>query len=64
MIYDHDEIKTASLNYCQTLLKDKKPVEEFKYDIKVKELLHGVRITEIVENEVNEEFTEEVKGKI
>ena len=60
MIYDANKIKTASLNYCKNLLKDKKPDDEFKLDIKVKELLHDVRMAEIVEEDENEEFTIEV----
>ena len=30
MLYDHEEIKSASLNYCQNLLKDKKPDDEYR----------------------------------
>ena len=60
MLYDHEEIKSASLKYCQNLLKDKKPDDEYRYEIKVKELLHDVRMNEIVEDDENEEFTVEL----
>ena len=59
MVYDSDEIKTISLKYCQDLLKDKKPDDEFSFDVKVKEILHDVRMKEILEKDDHVEFTNE-----
>ena len=60
MIYESDEIRNASLKYCKTLLKDKKPDDDYALDVKVRELLHDARMSELVENDEHEDFTIEV----
>ena len=62
-IYDHDKIKNASLMYFQNSLKDKKPDEEYWFDVKVRELLLGARVNEIVKDGEHEEFTEDAFTK-
>ena len=57
MLYDPEEIKVTSLKYCQNLLKDRKPDEEYSFEVKIRELLHDVRMEEIVENDDHEDFT-------
>ena len=59
MVYDSEEIKIIFLKYCQDLLKDKKPDDEYSFDVKVKEVLHEVRMKEILENDDHAEFTNE-----
>ena len=36
MVYDPEEIKAFSLKYCQELLKDKKPDNEYSFDVGLK----------------------------
>ena len=59
MVYDPEEIKTISLKYCQELLKDKKPDDEYSFDVRVKDILHDVRMKEIIEKDEYEDFTRE-----
>ena len=64
LIYEPDEIKEASLKYCQNLLKDNVPDEEYSCEVKVKELLHDVRMKEVLENDEHQYFTEEVFNNV
>ena len=58
-LFEKDKIKEASAIYVQNLLKNNLPIKEYEMEIKVKNLLHDIRITEEVENDDEEEFTEE-----
>ena len=59
MLYEPDEIKSASLKYCQDLLKDSEPDPEFSSEVEVKKLLHEIRMSEHIVDDDHEEFTKE-----
>ena len=62
VITDPIKIKSESLKFCSKLLKNRDPRLEFKEDVDAKILLHEIRMTERVENDV-EELTVEMFNK-
>ena len=53
-----EEIKRVSIQYCQTLLTNREPKPDFIEDLKMKDILHFVRMEEVLENDVK--FTQEL----
>ena len=48
------DIKCVSLDYCKALLTNRKPKEEFKEDLFMKDLIHNIRMTESIEDDIQE----------
>ena len=53
VLTDPEDIKHASLKYCQRLLTNRKPKEEYESDIALKTKLHDIRMAEVVENDAS-----------
>ena len=51
-VTDPDEIKRVSLEYCTTLLTNRKPKEKFEEDVKLKTIIHEKRMKEVIEEEM------------
>ena len=49
-----DDIKRVSLQYCKDLLTNREPKEEFIEDVLLKELVHCARMSESIENDIEE----------
>ena len=58
VLSNKNEIKKAALNYCVDLLDNRKPKVGFEEEIKMKELIHDIRMEENMENDV--EFTSDM----
>ena len=68
-LFDHEKIKEASVQYVVDLLTNNEPEEEFRHEIKVKNLLHKTRLNKTIygdkeEEELSEEDFEEVLIKL
>ena len=57
MLYEPEQIKEASRKYLTKLLTNRKPNEGYENDIKVKEIIHDVRMKESIVDD--EKFTDE-----
>ena len=53
-----NEIKEAALDYCADLLENRKAKERFEDDVLMKNIIHNIRMEEIIENETK--FTPEM----
>ena len=49
-----EEIKRVSLQYCKDLLTNRKPKDEYAEDYMMKEFVHDVRMTEKIEDDIEE----------
>ena len=47
------EIRKVSLQYCKTLLTNRNPKHQYEEDIRLKHLVHSVRMNEVIENDIN-----------
>ena len=47
-----EEIKRVSIDYCQDLLTNKAPRDDFIEDLDFKRAIHEIRMNEDVENDV------------
>ena len=56
-----EEIKRVSLDYCEELLTNRKPKDDFKEDLEFKQIVHRVRMEEKVDNDI--EFSEHLFQK-
>ena len=54
-------IEKVSIEYCQDLLTNREPKEEFKEDLLLKQMIHEFRMSEVVENDI--EFSSEIFQK-
>ena len=45
-------IKQVSIDYCQYILTNREPKEEFKEDLLLKQMIHEFRMSEVVENDI------------
>jgi hypothetical protein len=50
-LYEANEIKEASISYIKSLLTNREPKDEYKNDIKVINILHLVRMEDVIEND-------------
>ena len=46
------EIKRVSIEYCQNLLTNRDPKEEFIEDLDLKKMIHNVRMEEDIEDDI------------
>ena len=56
-----EEIKRVSIDYCEELLTNRAPKEDFEEDLEFKQIIHKVRMEEEVENDI--EFSPELFDK-
>ena len=56
-----NEIKKITLKYCEELLTNRDPKEEYREDIQMKNAVHEYRMKEIVENDL--QYSEEMFKK-
>ena len=49
-----DDIKRVSLQYCRDLLTNREPKEEYIEDMLIKEIVHCARMSETIENYIDE----------
>ena len=66
-LFDHEEIRTASLNYVTSLLKNNETKDQYKLEITAKNIVHEVRMQEKIDSEDHselkiEDFTDIIKN--
>ena len=57
LLFEPERIKEASVKYLTNLLTNRNPSEGYEMDIKVKEIIHNVRMNEEIEDD--ESFSED-----
>ena len=57
-VFDATEILRISADYCEDLLRNREPSEGYEEDLRMKQIVHDVRMEEYIDNDV--EFSQEI----